>query len=111
MFSEKATGRIVGRSGLRHYYLDYRDEIELLYAIEPDVWGQGYGTEAALAVVKFAFRTAGAESIVSFTLPDNPGSLRVMEKAGLAFEKEMIRLEPPAFLVYRLTREDWEAGR
>ena len=110
MFSEKASGRIVGRSGLRHYYLDSRDEIELLYAFEPEVWGRGYGTEAAQAVVGFAFGTLGVESIVSFTLPDNPGSRRVMEKAGLTFEKEMIRLEPPAFLVYRLTREDWEAA-
>ena len=109
--ARRRSGRTVGRSGLRHYYLDSRDEIELLYAFEPEVWGRGYGTEAAVAVVDFAFGTLGVESIVSFTLPDNPGSLRVMEKAGLTFEKEMIRLEPPAFLVYRLTREDWEAAR
>jgi len=37
MFSEKQTGQVVGRSGLRHYYLDAQDEIELLYAFEPDV--------------------------------------------------------------------------
>lgn len=115
MFAEKAAdggaGETIGRSGLRHYYLDGRDEIELLYAFDPDVWGRGYGTEAALAVVEYAFDTAGLDSIVSFTQPDNPGSQRVMEKAGLTFEKEMLRLEPPAFLVYRLTREDWVKGR
>jgi len=110
MFSEKASDRIIGRSGLRHYYLDGQDEIELLYAFEPDVWGQGYGTEAARAVIDYAFGTIGVDSIVSFTLPDNPGSERVMQKAGLTFEKEMIRLEPPAFLVYRLTRDAWDAS-
>lgn len=107
MFADKASGKVIGRSGLRHYYLDGRDEIELLYAFEPSVWGQGFGTEAAKAVLDFAFDGAGLDSVVSFTLPDNPGSQRVMEKAGLTFEKEMIRLEPPAFLVFRLTREDW----
>ncbi len=110
MFAEKATGRTVGRCGLRHYRLDNCDEIELLYAFEPDVWGRGYGSEAACAVVNHAFDTVGVESIVSFTLPDNPASRRVMEKAGLRFEKEMIRLEPPAFLVYRLTRREREAA-
>ena len=107
MFADKVSKKIIGRSGLRHYYLDGQDEIELLYAFEPSVWGQGYGTEAAKAVIDFAFRDAEVDSVVSFTLPDNPGSQRVMEKAGLTFEKEMIRLEPPAFLVFRLTRDDW----
>jgi len=111
MFADKASGTLVGRSGLRHYYLDGRDEIELLYAFEPSVWGQGYGTEAARAVIDFAFDQAKVDSVVSFTLPDNPGSQRVMEKAGLTFEKEMIRLEPPAFLVFRLAKEDWAQGR
>ncbi|MCY4310137.1 MAG: GNAT family protein [Rhodospirillaceae bacterium] len=111
MFSEKQTGQVVGRSGLRHYYLDAQDEIELLYAFEPDVWGQGYGTEAARAVIDYAFGATGAKSVVSFTLPDNPGSERVMQKAGMVFEKEMMRLDPPAFLVYRLTRKAWDASR
>lgn len=111
MFAEKASGDVIGRSGLRHYYLDGQDEIELLYAFEPAVWGQGYGTEAARAVLGFAFGDIKVDSVVSFTLPDNPGSERVMQKAGLTFEKEMIRLEPPAFLVYRLTRDDWSAAR
>ncbi|MCY4236860.1 MAG: GNAT family N-acetyltransferase, partial [Rhodospirillaceae bacterium] len=75
------------------------------------VWGQGYGTEAARAVIDYAFGAIGAKSIVSFTLPDNPGSERVMQKAGMAFEKEMMRLDPPAFLVYRLTRKAWDASR
>lgn len=102
-------GAFAGRSGLRHYYMDGQDEIELLYAFDPALWGQGYATEAAVAIVDWGFRHHGFASIVSFTLPDNPGSKRVMEKAGLTFEKEMLRLEPPEFLVHRITREAWEA--
>ncbi len=105
----KEGGAFAGRSGLRHYYMDGQDEIELLYAIDPALWGQGYGTEAARAIVDWGFTRHGFASIVSFTLPDNPGSRRVMEKAGLTFEKEMLRLEPPEFLVHRIMREDWKA--
>lgn len=109
VFTHAETGAFAGRSGLRHYYMDGRDEIELLYAFEPDLWGQGLSTEAACAIVDWGFRGHLMDSIVSFTLPDNPGSRRVMEKAGLEFEKEMLRLEPPEFLVYRITRNMWEA--
>lgn len=110
LFTLTDSGDFAGRSGLRHYYMDGRDEIELLYAFEPELWGQGLSTEAACAIIDWGFRGHTFDSIVSFTLPDNPGSRRVMEKAGLKFEKEMLRLEPPEFLVYRITREMWDGG-
>lgn len=110
LFTLNDSGDVVGRSGLRHYYMDGRDEIELLYAFDPGLWGQGLGTEAARAAVDWGFEQHGFDSIVSFTLPDNPASKRVMEKAGLVFEKEVTRLEPPDYLVHRIDRADWEAA-
>jgi len=45
-------------------------------------WGRGYGTEAVLAMVRFAFGRAGHGTVSAAVHPDNPVSMRVLEKAG-----------------------------
>ena len=47
------------------------------------VWGKGYATEAARALVHKAFAELGATCVVAVALADNVASTRVMEKAGL----------------------------
>ena len=49
-------------------------------------WGKGYATEAALAAVDFAFGRLGLDELVSFTVPGNSASRRVMEKLGMTHE-------------------------
>ncbi len=46
-------------------------------------WGQGYATEAASAALRHGFETVGLAEIVSFTVPANERSRRVMEKLGM----------------------------
>lgn len=84
---EKATGRMVGRTGLKHH-LDWtldpeNTECGWLYARE--AWGRGYATEAALEVVRFGLETLARPEVISIAHPDNAGSRRVMEKAGLTY--------------------------
>lgn len=49
-------------------------------------WGQGYMTEALEAVIQYLFEEVGMNRIDSRHDPRNPGSGRVMEKAGMLFE-------------------------
>ena len=46
-------------------------------------WGQGYAREAAEAALRFGFETAGLQEIVSFTVPANERSWRLMERLGM----------------------------
>lgn len=46
-------------------------------------WGQGYATEGARAALDVGFRRLGLPEIVSFTVPANVRSRRVMEKLGM----------------------------
>jgi RimJ/RimL family protein N-acetyltransferase len=46
-------------------------------------WGKGYATEAAWAVLAFGFDVLELEEIVSFTVPGNARSRRVMERLGM----------------------------
>jgi RimJ/RimL family protein N-acetyltransferase len=54
---------------------------ELGYAIGRPYWGQGYATEAVLAMVEHA-RTRGLRALEAFTFIENPASARVLDKAG-----------------------------
>jgi RimJ/RimL family protein N-acetyltransferase len=47
-------------------------------------WGHGYATEGARAAIAFGFATLGLAEIVSFTVPENGRSRRVMEKLGMS---------------------------
>ncbi len=48
-----------------------------------DHWGCGYATEGARAAIAFGFEVVGLREVVSFTVPANNRSHRVMEKIGM----------------------------
>lgn len=60
-------------------------EIEIGWRLVQSAWGKGYASEAAHAVVRHAFETAGLQRIIADIRPDNVASIRVAEKAGLIF--------------------------
>ena len=49
-------------------------------------WGSGLATEGARAVARHAFGELGLNEIVSFTVPANIRSRRVMEKLGMTHD-------------------------
>ena len=62
---------------------DREDEAELGYRFRRNAWGLGYATEGAVALVTHAFEVLGFRRVFAHALHDNPGSIRVLEKAGL----------------------------
>jgi RimJ/RimL family protein N-acetyltransferase len=57
--------------------------VEIGWRLAAAHWGQGYATEGARAVLRFGFETLGLNEIVSFTVPANHRSRRVMERIGM----------------------------
>lgn len=57
--------------------------VEIGWRLSADSWGGGLATEGAKAIVRHAFDVLGLDSIVSFTVPANTRSIRVMEKIGM----------------------------
>lgn len=82
-----AGGQMIGFVGLGRQTLDGRDEVETGYRLFREYWGQGYATEAVIAMREFAFGPLGLERLIAVIDPQNVRSQRVAEKAGLAFEK------------------------
>lgn len=57
--------------------------IEVGWRLVRAAWGKGYATEGARASLAYGFDVLGLEELVSFTVPANVRSLRVMEKLGM----------------------------
>jgi RimJ/RimL family protein N-acetyltransferase len=60
--------------------------VEIGWRLAADHWGRGYATEGARAVLAFGFEQMGLDEIVSFTVPANLRSRRVMEKIGMTHD-------------------------
>jgi len=57
--------------------------IEIGWRLAAEHWDRGYATEGARAALVFAFDALRVEEVVSFTVPANLRSRRVMEKIGM----------------------------
>ncbi|HSB00329.1 MAG TPA: GNAT family N-acetyltransferase [Anaerolineales bacterium] len=85
----KETQESIGMCGL--IKRDSLEDVDIGYAFLPKFWSKGYAVESALAVKAYAKDVIGLKRMVAITDPANEGSIRVLEKIGLRFEK-MVRL-------------------
>lgn len=80
-------------------------EVEIGWRLREDAWGQGYATEAAIAVLDLAFRIHNLDRVVSRADVANEASIHVMQKIGMkrrpAWEEEREEV------VYVIERYDW----
>lgn len=85
----KETGAPIGICGLiKRASLD---DVDIGFAFLERHWRKGYGHEAAAAVMEEGRRAHALRRIVAVTAPHNEGSIRILEKVGLRFER-MIRM-------------------
>jgi RimJ/RimL family protein N-acetyltransferase len=68
------------------YDAPFMPAVEIGWRLGFDHWGRGLATEGARAVVRHAFETLSLSSLVSFTVPQNLRSRRVMEKIGMVHD-------------------------
>jgi len=66
-------------------------DADIGFAFLPAYWRMGYAVEAAAAVIGHGKAAFGLTRVAAITQPDNLGSIRVLERLGLTFER-MIRM-------------------
>ena len=64
-----------------------RPEVGLFYALGKDFRRQGYASEAARALVQYAFAGLNLRRVIATTTYDNVGSIAVMQKIGMRIER------------------------
>ena len=87
--------------------------VEIGWRLARPWWGQGLATEGARAALAYGFERLQLPEIVSFTVPGNVRSRRVMEKLGMLYSEDFEHpgIEPGHRLrrhvLYRLPRRTW----
>lgn len=84
----RATGEFIGYVGLfiPQFEAAFTPCVEIGWRIAAEHWEKGLATEAAQAVLHDGFERLFLPEIVSFTVPDNVRSRRVMAKLGMTHD-------------------------
>lgn len=103
--------KVIGNCGIRRKP-DSQWEADIGYELAPDVWGRGYATEAAQAMIKVGFTDLGLHRISSWCIADNAASARVLEKVGMRpegrlRENEYFKGRWWDTLLYGLLEHEW----
>ena len=85
----KETGVPIGICGL--VKREALPDADVGFAFLPQFWLQGYAFESASAIMEYGRNVLGLPRILGITSPENIGSIRVLEKIGLRFER-MVKL-------------------
>jgi RimJ/RimL family protein N-acetyltransferase len=82
----RASGAFVGFTGLGILddEMPVAGSVEVAWRLARPAWGYGYATEAARAVLEYAFGPLGLPEIVAVTMAGNLRSRAVMERIGMA---------------------------
>ena len=86
--AERETDRYIGTCGLG--YSDQPDAVELFYSIIRAEQGKGFATEAARALLEYAWQVSDASAITAFIMPENEASAAVVRHLGFADVAPMV---------------------
>ena len=81
----KQSGETLGICGLLKR--ETLEDVDVGFAFLEKFWGCGYAHESAEAVMNYGWNTIGLKRIVAITSPENRGSIKLLQKLGLRFEK------------------------
>jgi RimJ/RimL family protein N-acetyltransferase len=117
----RSSGVFIGFIGLNipAFQTAFTPCVEIGWRLASAYWGQGLATEGAQAALCYGFEQLGLQEIVSFTVPANLRSRRVMEKLGMKRNPAEDFNHPrlPAdhrlsrHVLYRVPRAEWSAKR
>jgi RimJ/RimL family protein N-acetyltransferase len=71
---------------LPNFAAPFMPAVEIGWRLAFDSWGRGLATEGAQSVIRYAIEDLGLDNVVSFTVPENLRSRRVMEKLGMTHD-------------------------
>jgi len=99
-------GHVVGGASLLPLAPD--EEFEIGWALQPQAWGQGYGTESGLALARWAF-DQGIEQVIALVRPANTRAAATVRRIGMEWVGETEKYHGLRLQQYRLRPGDLPA--
>ena len=108
-------GAFIGWCSLTRWNPDYRSA-SMGYCLDDAAWGHGYATEAARALLQWAFDTLDLNRVQAETDTRNAASARVLEKLGFVREGTLredcvVNGDVSDSWVFGLIRREWRPCR
>ncbi len=75
-------------------------DVDIGFALLPEFLNLGFGYEAASATLNYANNVLNIDKIVAITMSKNNASIKLLEKLGLVFEKEITLSKDDKVLLY-----------
>lgn len=101
----KNTHEIIGWCGLKEHE---DNTIDLGYRYHKKYWNLGYGSEAALACLKFGFKELHLPEIIGRTASENIASIKILEKIGMVFWKNAPCEGIENSVYYKIAKNDYK---
>lgn len=115
----KKTGEFMGFAGVQKvdHALPFTPAVEIAWRLDYGYWGNGFGTEAAMAVLGHGFNNLKLKEIVGYAVHDNSRAIKLMEKIGMKrdpkgdFDYPHLEKGHPLgrFVLYRITKKQYQS--
>ena len=100
----KEDGAVIGGLGIR-LLPPFEEDLELSWQLSPGVWGQGYASEAANALIAWAF-TQDTDELFAVARPNNTRAIAVAKRLGMQWVGETDKYYNLRLQVYRIRHTD-----
>ncbi|MCE7033762.1 GNAT family N-acetyltransferase [Bacillus cereus] len=81
------TDKLLGHCGLRK--IDETGEIEIMYLLDPEYWGNGYASEAAKASIQYAKEMMNEKRIIARVKVENENSKKLLRNLGFTYTHDV----------------------
>jgi ribosomal-protein-alanine N-acetyltransferase len=103
-----ADDRLIGWVGLTP--LEGHSYTQLLYGLVRKYWGQGLGTEAAAAMMRYGFQRMRLSELVAVVNPENAQSRKLLEKIGMTPRGHLTWPRQGLVEVFGIRRREYKPG-
>lgn len=99
----KSTNTFIGWCGLK--FDGVENETDIGFRFFEEEWGKGYATESAIACLQYGFEKLKLKRIIGRAMKANVGSIKVLEKIGLEYERDTY-LDGKDAVIYKIEKLD-----
>ena len=95
----KETNRFIGWCGLK--FGEMKDETDIGFRFFEEEWNKGFATESAKACINYGFDKLNLKRIIGRAMKENIASIKVLEKIGLVYEKD-VHFDGKQAVIYKI---------